>query len=95
MSDEMFKDVLLHDLADDHELVTTTTFHSPNFGIDEIQAMMRNLYIDRFSRPGYVNKLDDGQVALKKVDKRYGAVFLSEAPAFSGYNGQEFRHATQ
>ena len=57
ISDETFEDILLQGLTDDYEFVKMTSFHSPNFGIDEIQSMMRNLYIDRLLRPGYVNKL--------------------------------------
>ena len=34
-----------------------TSFHSQNFGIDDIQSMMRNHYIDRLSRPGNTNKI--------------------------------------
>ena len=41
-----------------------TRFHSPNFGINEIQSMMRNLYIDRLSRPGHVNKLAGREAAM-------------------------------
>ena len=41
-----------------------TTFHSPNFGIHGIQSMMRNLYIDRLSRLGNVNKIAGRGVAM-------------------------------
>ena len=57
ISDERFEDFLLQGRTDDYEFVKMTSFHSPNFGINEIQSMMRNLYIDRLSRPGHVNKL--------------------------------------
>ena len=57
ISDERSEDILLQGLTDDYEFVKMTSFHGPNFGIDEIQSMMRHLYIDRLSRPGHVNKL--------------------------------------
>ena len=57
ISNEIFEDILLQGLTDDYEFVKMTSFHSPNFGINAIQSMMRNLYIDRLSRPGHVNKL--------------------------------------
>ena len=57
ISDERFEDILLQGLIDDYEFVKMTSFHSPKFGINDIQSMMRNLYIDRLSRPGHVNKL--------------------------------------
>ena len=56
-SDERFEDILLQGLTDDYEFVKMTSFHSPNFGINEITSMMRNLHIDRLSRLGHVNKL--------------------------------------
>ena len=57
ISDERFEDILLQGLTDDYEFVKMTSFHSPNFGINEIQSMTRNLYIGRLSRPEHVNKL--------------------------------------
>ena len=57
ISDERFEDILLQGLTDDYEFVKMTSFHSPNFGNNEIQSMTRNLYIDRLSRPGHVHKL--------------------------------------
>ena len=56
-SDERFEDISLQGLTDDYEFVKMTSFHSPTFGINEIQSMTRNLYIDRLSRPGHINKL--------------------------------------
>ena len=44
LSDERFEDILLQGLTDDCEFVKMTSFHSPNFGTDEIQIIMRNLY---------------------------------------------------
>ncbi|CAN0557693.1 unnamed protein product, partial [Laminaria digitata] len=41
ISDERFEDILLQGLTDDYEFVKMTSFHSPNFGIDDIQSMMR------------------------------------------------------
>ena len=49
ITDERYKDILLQGL--DYEFVKMTSFHSPTFGIDEVQPMMRNLYIDRLSTP--------------------------------------------
>ena len=62
--DKMFKDMKLPGLTDDYELVKMTSFHSPCFGINEIQSMMRNLCIGRLSRPGHVNKLADRAAAM-------------------------------
>ena len=39
-------------------------FHGLNFGIDEIQTIMRNLYIDRLSRQELVNNLAGGGAAM-------------------------------
>ena len=41
-----------------------TSLHIPNFGIDDIQSMMRNLYIDRLSRPGNVYKVASRGAAM-------------------------------
>ena len=57
ISDERFEDIFLKRLTDGYEFVNMTSFCSPHFVIEEIQSMMRNLYIDRLSRPGHVNKL--------------------------------------
>ena len=57
ISDESFGDIRLQGLTDDYDFVKMTSFHSPNFGIDDFQSMMRNLYIGRLSRPGNVNKI--------------------------------------
>ena len=57
ISDERFEDILLQGLTDDYEFIKMTSFHSPNFGVNEVQSMMRSLYIDRLRRPGHVNKL--------------------------------------
>ena len=62
--DERFEDILLQGLTDDYEFVKMTSFHTPNFGINEIQSMMRNLHIDRLSRPGHVNKLAGSRAAM-------------------------------
>ena len=62
ISDERFEDILVQGLTDVFEFVEMMSFHSPNFGIGDIQSMMRNLYIDRLSRPGNVNKIT-GRVA--------------------------------
>ena len=56
ISVERFGDDVLQDLNDDCEFVKMTSFHGPNFGVDKIQSMTRNLYIDRLSRPGHANK---------------------------------------
>ena len=55
ISDERFEDILLQGLTDDYKFVKMTSFYSPNF--NEIQSMMRNLYIDQLSRPGHANNL--------------------------------------
>ena len=55
-ADKRFEDILLQGLTDDYEFVKMTSFHSPNFSINEIQSLMTNLYIDRYSRPEHVNK---------------------------------------
>ena len=65
ISDERFEDILLQGLTDDYEFVKMTSFHSQNFGIHEIQSMMRNLYIDRLSRPGHLNKLAGRGVTMR------------------------------
>ena len=67
VSDERFEDILLQGLTDDYEFVKMTSFHSPNFGIDVIKSMMRNLYIDRLSRPGHVNKLAGRGAAMTTI----------------------------
>lgn len=54
--DERFEDILVQGLTEDYEFVKVTSFHSPNFDIDDIQSMMRNLYIDRLSRSGHVHE---------------------------------------
>ena len=55
-SDERFEDILLQGLTDHFTFVRMASFHSPNFGIDDIQSMMINLYTDRLSKPGNTNK---------------------------------------
>lgn len=57
ISDERSEDILLQGLTNDYEFVKMTSRRSPNFGIDEIQTIMRTLYIDRLARPGNVNKM--------------------------------------
>ena len=81
--DERFEDILLQGLTNDYEFVKMTSFHSPNFGINEIQSMKRNLYIDRLSRPGHVNKLA-GRGAAMATTKGSRKVRC--------YNYQEFGH---
>ena len=56
IADKRFADILFQGLTDDYEFVKMTSFHSPNFSINEIQSLMRNLYIDRYSRPEFVIK---------------------------------------
>ena len=63
-SDERFDDILLQGLNDYYGFVKMTNVHSPNFIINDIQSMIRNLYIDRLSRPGHVNKLAGIQAAM-------------------------------
>ena len=59
------------------------SFHSPNFGISDIQSIMKNLYIDRLSRPGNVNKMAGKGIAMATTRK----------PRKVGcYNGQELGH---
>ena len=69
ISDERFEDILLQGLTDDYEFVKMTSFHSPNFGITDIQSMMRNLNIDRLSKPGNVNKIAGKGVAMATTEK--------------------------
>ena len=69
MSGESFEDILLRGLTDDYEFVKMTSFHSPNFGINDIQLMMINLYIDRLSRPSDVNKIAGKGVAMATTRK--------------------------
>ncbi|CAN0393143.1 unnamed protein product, partial [Laminaria digitata] len=83
ISDERFEDILLQGLTDDYEFVKMTSFHSPNFRIDDIQSMMRNLYIDRLSRPGNINKIA-GRGAAMATTRRPRKVRC--------YNCQEFGH---
>ena len=61
---ERLEDIILQGLTDDYEFVKIARFHSPNFGINEIQSMMRNLYIDRLSRPGHEDKLASNRAAI-------------------------------
>ena len=68
ISNERFEGILLQGLTDDFEFVKMTIFHSPNFGINEIQLMMRNSYIDRLSRPGHVNKLAGKGAAMTTTE---------------------------
>ncbi|CAM9090813.1 unnamed protein product [Laminaria digitata] len=69
ISDERFEDILLQGLTGDYEFVKMTSFHSPNFGIDDIQSMMRSLYIDRLSRPGNINKIAGRGAAMATTRK--------------------------
>ena len=81
--DERFEDVLLQGLTRGYDFVKMTSFHSPDVGIDEIQSVMRNLYIDRLSRPGHVNELA-GIIAIMTTTK---------GPRKERcYNCQEFGH---
>ena len=41
ISDERFEDTLVQGTANDNELLMMTSFHSPNFCIDEIQTTTR------------------------------------------------------
>ena len=79
ISDERFEDILLQGLTDDYEFTKMTSFHSPNFGINEIQSIMRNLYIDRLSRPGHVNKLA-GRGAAMTTAKRFKEGTMLQLP---------------
>ena len=83
ISDESFEDISLHGLTDDYEFVKMTSFYSPNFGVNEIQSIMRNLYIDRLSRPGHVNKLT-GRGAAMATTRKSRKVRL--------YSRQQFGH---
>ena len=69
ISDERFEDILLQGLTDDYEFVKTTRFHSPNFGIDDIQSMTRNSHIDRLSRTDNANKIADRGAAMPSTRK--------------------------
>ena len=69
ISDERFEDILLQGLTDGYEFVKMTSFHSSNFDIDDIQSMMRNLYIDRLSRSGNVNKIAGRGAAMATTRK--------------------------
>ncbi|CAM9889260.1 unnamed protein product, partial [Laminaria digitata] len=82
-SDERFEDILLQGLTDDYEFVKMKSFDSPNFGIDDIQSMMRNLYIDRLSRPGNINKIAGRGAAMATTRK---------PRKVRCYNCQEFGH---
>ena len=75
--------MLLQRLDDDYEFVQMTSFHSPNFGINETQSMMTNVYIDRFSRPGHVNELAGRGMAMKTT---------KGSRKVQCYNCQEFKH---
>ena len=46
-----------------------TRFNSPNFGIDDIQSIKRNLYIDCLSTPGNVNKIAVRGAAMTPTPK--------------------------
>ena len=69
ISDERFEDILLQGLTNDYEFVKMTSFHSPNFAINEIQSMMKHLYIDRLSKPGYVNQLASRGAAITTTEE--------------------------
>ena len=43
ISRERFEDIFLQGLTDDYKFAKIRSFHSPNFGINEMQSMMRNL----------------------------------------------------
>ncbi|CAN0505479.1 unnamed protein product, partial [Laminaria digitata] len=83
ISDERFEDILLQGLTNDYEFVKMTSFHSPNFGIDDIQSTMRNLYIDGLSRPGNINKIAGRGAAMATTRK---------PRKVRCYNCQEFGH---
>ena len=68
-SDERFEDILLQGHTDDYEFVNMTSFHSPKFGINDIQSMMSNPSIDRLSRPGNVNKISGKGIAIATTRK--------------------------
>ena len=70
-------------MTDDYEFVKITSFHSPKFDINKIQSMTRNLYIDRLSRPGHVNKLAGRGAAMTTTKGSRKA---------RRYNCQEFEH---
>ena len=63
ISDERFEDIILQRLSDDYEFIKMASFRRRNFGIN-IQSMMKNLYIDRLSRPGNVNKVASRGAAM-------------------------------
>ena len=81
ISDESFGDIRLQGLTDDYDFVKMTSFHSPNFGIDDFQSMMRNLYIGRLSRPGNVNKIA-GRGALMVTTRKPRKVRCYNCRAF-------------
>ena len=60
-----------------------TSVHSPKFGIDDIQSMMRNLYIDRLSISGNTNKITGRGTAM---------VTTRKPRKVRCYNCQEFGH---
>ena len=60
-----------------------TSFHSPNFGIDEIQSMVRKVYVDRLSRQGNINNKAGGGAAMKTT---------RGARKVRCYNCQDFGH---
>ena len=83
ISIERFEGILFQGLTDDYEFIKMTSFHIPNFGINEIQLMMRNLYIDRLSRPGHVNKRAGRGAAMTTIEG---------SRKVRCYNCQEFGH---
>ena len=68
ISDERFEDIILQRLSDDYEFIKMASFRRRNFGIN-IQSMMKNLYIDRLSRLGNVNKTAGKGIAIATTRK--------------------------
>lgn len=69
MSDKGFEDILLQGLTNDYELVKMTSFHTPNFSINDTQSIMTNFYIDRLSSPANVNKITGKGIAMATTRK--------------------------
>ena len=67
-TDDKIEHILLQGLTGDYEFVKMPNFHSPNFGIDDIQSM-RNLNIDQLWRPGNVNKIAGRGAAMATTRK--------------------------
>ena len=83
ISDQSFEDNLMQGLIDDYEFMNMTSFNSPNSSIDDIEAMIRNVYTDRLSRPGDVSKTTGRATAVATI---------SAPRKVRCYNCQEFGH---